>query len=212
MPSRKRFAVKAVTQFLRQTLHRRESALLVVASQGVEGFGFPDDERIRLVDLRYEIRPLGAKRNMLCSLAQSEWIAHWDDDDWRADDYLERIVADAGTAQVYARCRGWFDDGTHAWLYCGGPSHGIGSTLLYRRSWWQTHRFPELQVGEDCGFVFAACARRAARISTDLDGFVARDHGANTSPRNRPGTGWKLYPRTGLPQAYLEYLEDERCV
>ena len=201
-PRRAPFARLAAEQFLRQSLHRRLSAVLLVAAHGAAGLDLPDDDRIHVVDLPVDIKPLGSKRNLCCALARSEWIAHWDDDDWRGDRYLDEAIEQA-TSDVFCRREAWFDDGRDAWLYRGGSLCGVGSTLLYRAEFWRTHQFPALQIGEDNAFIRGAAER--AVFGSCSDQFVARDHGANTSGRMRDCPLWSRHGRSALPREYLTY-------
>ena len=207
MPGREKWAALAVKQFLRQTFHRSERAVLMIAGPGAAGIGLAGDERIHVIDLECDIRPLGAKRNCMCELARSEWIAHWDDDDWRADNYLEQAISDAYGASLAARQSAWFDDGRHAWIYQGGPACGVGSTLVYRSEFWRGNPFPALQIGEDNAIIRRACASGSALLVPLRADFVARDHGKNTSGRNREASCWRRRERSDLPGGYLHEAE-----
>ena len=47
--------------------------------------------------------PVGAKRNIACEVAQGEVIAHWDDDDWMAPEWLRSQVETLlSTARIFA--------------------------------------------------------------------------------------------------------------
>jgi hypothetical protein len=208
-PSRARFARQAAEQFLAQTLHRKRSAVLLVAAPNAASLYLPADDRIHVVDLPAEIRPLGLKRNVCCEFSNSQWIAHWDDDDWRSDTYLETALA-LTEKPVFCRREAWFDDGTSAWLYRGSQTCGVGSTLLYRRGYWLEQQFPALQIGEDNVFIRDAVLAGVATLADLSSEFVARDHGANTSGRNRHCQLWHRHERTELPAAYLQFVSDIR--
>ncbi len=82
-----------------------------------------------------------------------------------------------------------FTDGLKWWKYCGSSNYALGTSLVYRRSWWAQHQFPRLQVGEDNDFVHTA-----ARVLTTADAGEmqwATIHDKNTSPRNLIGASWK---------------------
>ena len=67
-----------------------------------------------------------------------------------------------------------------------------GSTLCYRRTFWASHRFANLNVGEDAQFVWSG---RAARIVVlpDVTFHVGLIHGRNVSPKRTEGPYWQPY-------------------
>ncbi len=153
----------------------------------------PNDPRIRLVET--EGKPaIGEKRNFACERAQGEIILHWDDDDFSAPgrlaDQIARLDASGLAVTGYHSMR--FIDGAHWWLFQGGLNYAVGTSLCYRRTWWQEHRFPARQVGEDNEFVREAA--KAEQIVTADAGelMYATIHAGNTSPRQKTGAGWKL--------------------
>lgn len=76
-----------------------------------------------------------------------------------------------------------FTDGISSWLYEGASCYAVGTSLCYRRDWWERHRFPEVNVGEDNTFVGAA-ARERQLDSIDAGELMwATVHPGNTSPR-----------------------------
>ena len=94
-------------------------------------------------------------------MSRGELIAHWDDDDWMAPHRISLQVArlletDAdlcGTRDLLH----YRPDAGEAWLY-RYPEHErswlAGGTLLYRRSAWFRHHFPEIDLGEDTAFIW----------------------------------------------------------
>ncbi len=94
-----------------------------------------------------------------------------------------------------------FTDGIKWWKYCGSSNYALGTSLVYRRSWWAQHPFPKLQVGEDNSFVHAA-----ARVLTTADAGEmqwATNHQGNTSPRNIIGTSWRACDPPSLPAMHV---------
>jgi hypothetical protein len=69
--------------------------------------------------------------------------------------------------------------------------YALGTSLCYRRDWWERNRFPSLQVGEDNHFV--AAARDAGQLVAADAGelMYARIHPGNTSPKSATGDQWK---------------------
>ena len=133
---------------------------------------------------------VGQKRNFACSRARGEVIAHWDDDDWsepgRLADQIERL--DGHQVSGYSAMR--FTDGSEWFDYFGPISYALGTSLCYRRSWWEAHPFEPLNVGEDNHFVNAAHSA-GALVSVPARGLMyATTHAGNTSPRIY-GSNWK---------------------
>jgi hypothetical protein len=194
---RRRFVPAAIAQFLAQ---RRDDAELVILDDGADPVAdlIPGDPRIRYVR-EEKRRVLGDKRNRLCELARGEIIAHWDDDDWYAPDRLARQLAafEATGADIVGIDRVPFlaDDGSEAWDYRWGgrKSWVCGGSMIYRRAYWERHRFPRLRAGEDTRFVFDA---RGAHIHAmaEHDWLIARVHGGNTSAKRTRGCYWTPRP------------------
>ena len=63
---------------------------------------------------------------------------------------------------------------------------------MFRREWWETHRYPEVQVGEEAVFCEAAAAENQLAEVPDLNLMYATIHPRNTSKR-RPDqdAGWR---------------------
>jgi O-antigen biosynthesis protein len=134
----------------------------------------------------------GAARNAGCEAARGEVIAHFDDDDFshpgRLEDQLRRLIDTGKPVTGYRSMR--FTDGTRWWRYDGSADYALGTSLVYRRDFWQRNRFPDLLVGEDNAFV--SRARACGGIATaDAGGMMwATIHNANTSPRSVKGKQW----------------------
>src|SRR5688572_22799316 len=88
--NRRQFISQSVWYFLRQDYDPKE---LIVIDDGEDRIAdlLPKDDRIRYVRLDRRM-PLGAKRNLACSVSQGAFVAHWDDDDWIGHDRLSRQV------------------------------------------------------------------------------------------------------------------------
>ena len=82
-----------------------------------------------------------------------------------------------------------FTDGLRSWRYSGKERYALGTSLCYRKDWWQGHRFPDDRIGEDNAFVGKA---RDVIVSTDAGEMMyATIHNGNTSPRTLRGKNWK---------------------
>ena len=84
-----------------------------------------------------------------------------------------------------------FTDGSRWWEYSGTRNYALGTSLCYRKEWWELNRFPALQVGEDNAFVENAARRRQLVTEDAGELMYATIHTGNTSPRNK-GSNWKL--------------------
>lgn len=170
-----------------QTYRHRET---LVVSSGVSVADLVGVAR----HLHLPCRPtIGAQRNAGCEAARGSIIAHFDDDDYSAPgrlaEQVERIERTGASVTGYHSMR--FTDGKQWWRYGGSERYALGTSLVYRRDFWQRHRFPEMQVGEDNQFV-AAAVRERALVSVDAGEMQwATIHNGNTSPRHIGGREWR---------------------
>src|SRR5262249_1150426 len=82
---------------------------------------------------------------------------------------------------------------SRAWTYQhrgGARTWVAGNTLAYRKSLWRAHPFPEIQVGEDSRFVWAAPQVSVCDLRRP-DLCVARIHSHNTSRKLHHGVCWR---------------------
>lgn len=198
MPTRNRrnFARDSIQLFLRQDYANRE---LVIIDDGTDAIAdlVPRDDRIRYIR-RDPALTIGAKRNLACSEARGELIAHWDDDDWYPSWRLSTQVRAllGNSADVCGSSRIYFRDAKSgaAWEYCYPSASGwlAGTTLLYRKSFWERNRFTETNNGEDSAFV-AARVPKVLHDLADSSLCVALLHDRNTATRPA-GSLWKRCP------------------
>lgn len=138
---------------------------------------------------------IGAKRNAANAIAETELIAHFDDDDFYGPHHLaNRIARLEETGKAVAGYRqAIFADTTsqRRWRYDGMPNFAFGASLVYRADWWKAHPFAAVQIGEEHGFVGTAV--KAGRFVADNAGehFIASIHPQNTSKRHTSGSPWK---------------------
>ena len=197
--NRRSFIPQAIRCFLRQDYSNLE---LLVVDDGTEPVGdlVPLNDRIRY--LRFDQKlTIGAKRNLACEKARGEFIVHWDDDDWypswrvraQVQAMLDRGADLSGSSRV-----AYFDPAhDRAWEYRYPPAKGpwvAGNTLAYRKSFWSTHKFPDIQVGEDSRFVWSSKGRSIADLA-DPRLCVATVHSNNTSRKNVNAVYWHSQPR-----------------
>ncbi len=96
---------------------------MVILDDSPERADFLDDPKYSELGIRYHHIPaerltLGAKLNLLTQLARGEIIIEFDDDDYYAPQYVERMVELLGDAD-FITLSGWFcyDPGQHAFGY-----------------------------------------------------------------------------------------------
>ena len=209
MPTRDRrkFVPRAVEHFLRQTHPRRELVVVDDGQRPVEDL-LPPDPRIRYHRVERPMM-LGAKRNLACSLAAGELLAHWDDDDWMADHRLSAQVRALTSTPGAEACglssvrffdpaagRAWeyrWTDRDRAWV--------AGGTLLFRRAAWERRPFPEVRTGEDTRWVWALPPAAVAQMG-DVSLYAALVHPGNTSRKRTAEARWHPLPLSAV-QAQL---------
>jgi glycosyltransferase involved in cell wall biosynthesis len=192
---RHQFVPNAVRYLLRQDYPNLE---FVVVDDGAATVAhlLPADPRFRLIRLS-EKKNVGAKRNIACAAARGEFIVHWDDDDWYPATRIRRQI-EALTSRQRGICGTstlfyYEAESARAWRYSykgSGRAWVAGNTLAYSKARWTAHPFPEIQVGEDTRFVWAA----PGSIVVDLgapDLCVARIHRQNTSPKFTDSQCWR---------------------
>ncbi len=185
-----------------QTYPNRE-LLILADGEDVRDLVPETDCSIRLVHLDRS-DPIGDKRNFGCERARGELIAHWDDDDYSAPerlaDQVVRLRASAKAVTGYRSMR--FQDEAGAWWqYRGAPESVPGTTLCYRRDWWESHRFPCINEGEDVRFAIQAYAAGQLDQAPDAGNLMyATIHSQNTSPRPLTAPAWVriLMPETTI--------------
>ncbi len=194
---RRDFVPQAIRNFLAQDHGSRE---LIVLDDGRDSVAdlIPQYDNVRYLRLDRK-STLGAKRNIACELARGELIAHWDDDDWMAPSWLSSQVKalQAHGADICGLDKVFFyAPGTRrAWqyVYDGRAPWVCGGTLCYRRDFWRTAPFADINVGVGDAFVWAPQEKRIA-INPDQHLYVARLHARNTNPKDTLNRRWRSYP------------------
>src|SRR5215469_7429167 len=196
--NRRRFVPEAIRLFLAQDYPAKE---LIVVDDGEDDVAdlIPNHPQIRF--LRLEIRQSqGAKRNLACSVARGEIIAHWDDDDWYAPWRLSRQVDEMvnGQADICGLAGMLFLDPAtqRAWEYvypAGAPAWVYGATFCYRKSVWQRGPFLGTATGSDNLFIANLPGARV-RALLRVEMYVGLIHGANASPKRTNDPLWRAQP------------------
>ena len=149
------------------------------------------DERVHYIHHGSRIT-IGHKRNALIEQSRGDVIAHFDDDDWYAPQYLSSMIDRLTRHDAdFVKLGRWNERRTsdnHSWTYEAERNSeanrwGWGFSYVYRR--WVSHRvsFPHINGGEDYSFL---CGIRKAHMSAVLvsDGanwVEHRLHGSNTT-------------------------------
>jgi glycosyltransferase involved in cell wall biosynthesis len=190
LPTRGRpdLVAQAVRCFERQEHHPLE--LVVVDDSGTVVEGLRHDARIKVIRLD---RPhtAGHKRNLACKASRGDVIAHWDEGVWHSPRRL-RVQLAALTRSRTAVC------GLAALLYYW-PARGsvwlrtyphpgrpglAGGTLLYRKSTWRRHPFPDLDEGEEEAFLNQLPVGRLLAIDDPSLSVAVADNGGGRHDLN----------------------------
>ena len=195
--NRRAFVAQAIAYFLRQDYANKE---LIIVDDGTDAINdlIPVDDRIRYIRL-HEKKTVGAKRNLACEQARGTIIAHWDDDDWHAPyrlRYQVEALLHAGTDICGTTTLLYYDaENRRAWQYVYPTNQRlwlIGNTLCYRRAFWASNRFANINVGEDTRFVWNCRPEGMTRLS-DSTFYVGMVHRNNVSPKKTAGSYWRPY-------------------
>ena len=181
--SRLRYLPGAFRCFLSQTYENKE--LVIVSEDSIEAH-IPDHPAIRFVKIDGPAT-VGHKRNVACENAAGEVVVHWDDDDWSAPERMATQLAvlkrfDVPVTGFNSMCFSQEWDGKLMRYSNDDREYATGTSLMYLRGYWRSHRFENLNLAEDTRFTHAIPKGKIVAIDgTKL--CVARDHKENTSPR-----------------------------
>ena len=135
-------------------------------------------ESLRIFVIAGPKSSLGLKRNFCCEQGRGELIAHFDDDDYSAPTRLaiqvERLEK-SGKA-VSGLCMMKFTDGQKWWRYMKDVNYPLGTSLVYRRSWWEQNRFPDVQLASDAMVISWARAQHQVDVIPAGDLMLATVH------------------------------------
>lgn len=150
---------------------------------------------------------LGDKRNLACSLARGEIIAHWDDDDWsfpgRLAGQVGRLLLTGASVTGYHTLRfldlcdtrivenGQLRRASLWWRWHSAAGLAAGTSLCYRRDWWKRHPFPSVARGEDDLFWSEAASAGVAIAADGFEYLCATNHRGCISGRAAGGMEWE---------------------
>src|SRR5271165_213084 len=195
--NRRRFVPEAIRLFLAQDYPNKE---LLVIDDGEDNIAdlVPNHPQIRFLRLE-DRQSQSAKRNLACSLAHSEIIAHWDDDDWYAPWRLSRQVAEiVNGTDICGIARMLFFDpvAQQVWEYvypADAPPWVYGATFCYRKSIWRKSPFLEIPTGSDNVFIANLPGVRL-RALPQIEMYVGLVHSTNTSRKRTQDPLWRPQP------------------
>lgn len=201
--NRRAFIPAAIDCFLRQTYENRELVILDDGEEQIEDL-IPKDPRIRYF-FENRRRITGDKRNRVNELAQGELICHWDDDDWSAADRIEFQVAllkkSGKPVTGFGTLLFWdIASGKVKRYRAASNNYVCGTSLCYRKDFWQIHRFKPRHESSDNDFVYPIVRHIAA--SSDPSHIVARIHGCHHTSRKSQIS--EILAKTAIPAAFWD--------
>lgn len=212
-----KMALVAVQCFLNQTYENRE---LIILDNNKEGETIkdliPNDDRI--IYRRVKRMPVGYLRNQAASLATGEIICSWDCDDWYADNRIEEQVKrleESGKSVT-----GWHsilyyevsNGNTYKYFYDPNhnhPSYAMGTSQCYFKSWWEKHKYIDIDGSED--YPFQLEALHLGQLDSCDGGklAVARAHSDSTCFPTQLGKHkqFPVFDRSEFPPEFYSAIE-----
>lgn len=192
---RQRWAAQALACFQAQTYEPK--FLLIV--DDLDDASFPSKPDYPNVWYGLIEKPLTIpeKRNIAADVAVADLICVFDSDDWSAPTRLEdqvRLLEESGKqVAAFHSMLFYHEEWNRAFKYVGDHLSGVGTSLLFTKSFWEDHPFrcdPKTpNVGEDNAMCKAA-RERGQIITTDAQQLmVARIHQGNTSVKKTGAEG-----------------------
>lgn len=212
LPTRGRqdWARVAVQCFESQTYSHKELVILDDADEP----SFPDAVPLPSTYCRTSVRDIGTKRNHCCRLAKGDIIWHLDSDDWSAPERMNEQVKqlEESGKDLVGYCSMLFyaehlEETKRYYRYQHTPSWALGTSLTYKKSFWNSHPFPQNKnrnSGEDNDMV--TTARHAKRFSA-FEGnqmMVARIHTGNTATKTLRSPQYRAVTRSDFPEAFFQ--------
>ena len=209
--NRQKYLPLAIKYFLEQDYPNAE---MVIIDDGRESCAslIPENPKIKYFYYPERLGTIGIKRNLACEKSNGEIIIHWDDDDWYAPDWISRQVeaqlhsgaditglnkVDFYSPSINKRYRYEDTEIEKPWI--------CGATMAFKKSFWEKHKFVDLQVGEDYDFVWNSGGKVFALDY--LAGFVSILHAHNTSLKPIENPKHKKHAEAWV--AGKDYIKDE---
>lgn len=160
--NRRYFVIHSLNLFLQQNYPNKE---LIIIDDGKN----PVEDIVKGIENVYYIRhttrnSIGVKRNLACSIARGDIVAHWDDDDWYSSNRLSYqaepiIKGDADITGLESSfimclpsCEFWkCSKQLHKRMFVGDVH---GGTIMYRKRLWDEGIcYPSSSLAEDAAFI-----------------------------------------------------------
>jgi len=201
--NRREFIPRAIRCFLAQDYPNRQLIILDDGTDLIQDLVPADPSIVYLTNPTKEC--YGVKLNRLCESASSEYVMHWDDDDWHSPSRISRqmcpLIEDpnlkvSGTSQIYYYRH---DRSRQAWLYKGNKAKWLGG-IGYPLSAWRERKFDtNSAAGADTRWLVKIPVEQRYDVA-DPALFIATVHARNDCPKNVNGPDWKLAkPEWSLP-------------
>lgn len=182
---------------MKQTYPHRE-LLIIADGADVRDLVPTGQMSIRILHIQEGLE-IGGKRNYGCEYSVGDIIAVWDDDDQSAPtrlaDQVARLQSTGKAVTGYSAIRFSSGNAFYRFQYFGSMQNALGTSLCFRRDWWQRQNFPEINVGEDNVFVSRARAAGELVVVDGTDMICAAIHRGNTSPKSPEGREWSPIDR-----------------
>lgn len=201
MPTRGRqqWAAQALEAFQRQQYPFTE----LVVIDDADDPSFPG--ALDIPHVQYHRLPrrlsIAQKRNLACSRASGDLIAHWDSDDFSAPgrlaDQVARMTDRRSEFDGYHSMIFVDEAARRAWKYVGSRDYQIGTSFLFTRGLWKAVAFRDATHawGEDNLFRDELIRRSVRMTSADADCLMfARTHAGNTSRRDTTAEDYRSIP------------------
>ena len=202
--NRRQFVPHAIEYFLRQDYPQKELIIIDDGSDCIKDL-VPDHPAISYYRLDQRIS-LGAKLNLACGHARGNIIAHWDDDDWYASHRLSYQVEALQKKQIVMAGINrllYFDlYKKNAFTYIYPPDQRTwlsGSSLCYKKSFWDDNKFEDINVGMDGLFVWRTTPDHLC-VLPDSTFAVHIIHPENGSRKDTSGVWWHDCPVEEIKQ------------
>lgn len=207
MPTRNRAAYvgRAVESYSTQTYPNRELIIVDNGQDGTEHL-LPQDPTIHYSQVE-GTKTTGEMRNLCVERSSGEIICHFDSDDWSAPGRVADQVARLGATGIvtgYSSMYFYDERDGKCYLWAKEGKFALGTSLCYRRSWWMTHPFQLMNVGEDFRFFQSALREANNLVITDpcAKWMVARVHDQQTSKKLLHQPRYQPVARQSLPAAF----------
>lgn len=212
MPTRGRpeLASVALRCALGQNYAPEQMEIIIFDDDDLPSFSDPPQGRVKRdqIDhpkplIRYFRHPrelfpsLGDKRNAMCEESRGDIIVHIDSDDLsapgRISSQVNELVATGKDISGFHTLP-FYDISTgQAYVYHLNSACVCGTSLVYRRDFWQRNPFPSTDIGEDLPYT---SGNRERRISSDgRQLLVALLHDGNMSSRKQVRNYPTIFPR-----------------